>query len=581
MIQASTSNGFFSESLNLYSSMFKSNKHGDNFTFPFIAKSCARLNSIADGKKIHAHTILLGFQYDPYVQTSLLDMYAKCSCLVDARRLFDEMPDRTLVSWNSMISAYTQELQVVKSFELFNEMRKVGIGPNSSTLVSLVSGCSGSPLALRYGLSVRCHGIKAGLDSELRLLNSVMGMYVRLGMVDAASSLFDSMEQRSMVTWTTIMSGYLRNGDCLKVFDLFNRMQREQVELDSVVFVSLVSSCALLGSLRLACSVHALLVKSAFDCAAMVAASLVNLYAKCGDLLLARKVFASTDDKNVSLWTSMISAYVQCGKSIEALDLSRRLLNLPVKPNEVTIVTILSACAEFGSITLGERVEEYAKENGLESDLRVQTSLIHMYSKCGCIERAKEIFDRVPAKDLAAWSAMINGYACHGRGEEALALFKDMEKDESVKPDSIVFAALLSACSHAGLVAEGLKCFESMKNDYGVEPNVEHYSCVVDLLSRAGHFDSAQSVIGHLPVDARRWVLNPLLSASRAHDNARVCEFASEIVKSEAETAGNYVLMANMHASLGNWKEVTRYRRLMDMRGLNKEAGWSRIDSRA
>ena len=559
--------------------MLKSNTHGDNFTFPFVAKACAKLNSVLDGRKIHAHAMILGFQADPYVQTSLVHMYSKCSHLEDARRLFDEMPERTLVSWNSMISAYTQHFNIMKSFELFNEMQKIGINPNSNTLVSLVSGCSTSALALRYGLLIHCYGIKVGFHSELRLLNSIMGMYVRFCMVDAASSLFDLMEERSMVTWTTIMGGYLRNGDCLKVFDLFYRMRRDKVELDSIVFINLISSCALLGSLRLAFCVHALLVKSAFDCEAKVAASLVNLYAKCGDLFFARKVFDSASEKDVSLWTSLIGGYVQGGNSKEAWDIFQRLLSSPVKPNEVTIVTILSACTEFGSLTVGERVEEYAKDNGLLSDLRVQTSLIHMYCKCGCIEQAKKIFDGVRAKDLAMWSAMMNGYACHGRGKEALALFKDMETEEDIKPDAIVFTGVLSACSHAGLVEEGLKFFETMQRDYRIEPSVEHYSCVVDLLGRAGHFDLALNLVRNLPVEARKQAWIPLLSAGRSHQNVQFGELVSDdVFKLNGEETGNYVLMANMHSCLGNWKEAARYRRSMEKKGLIKETGWSRID---
>ncbi|ONK60703.1 uncharacterized protein A4U43_C08F21680 [Asparagus officinalis] len=577
MIQASTSNGFFSESLNLYSSMLKTNTHGDNFTFPFVAKACARLNSISDGKKIHAHTILLGFHSDPYVQTSLLDMYSKCSNLESASRVFDEMPARTLVSWNSMISAYTRKCQVKRSFEVFNEMRRVGIEPDSSTLVSLVSGCPGSELALQYGLVMQCYGIKVGFDSGLCFVNSVMGMYVRYGMVDAACSLFKLMEERSKVTWTTIMSGYLRNGDCSKVFDLFSEMRRDHIELDSLVFINLISSCALLANIQIASSVHALLVKHALDHEPMVAATVVNLYSKCGDLLLARKVFDSINEKDVSLWTSMIGGCVLNGNSTEAMDIFELFLRSPIKPNAVTIVTILSACIGFGSLTLGESVREYAKENGLESDLRVQTSLIDMYCKCGCIEKAKEIFNRVQVKDLALWSAMINGYAHHGEGKEALALFKELEKEETIKPDAIVFTSVLSGCSHGGLVEEGLECFERMQRDYRIEPRVEHYSCVIDLLGRAGHFDLALNLIRPLPVEAQRHVWGPLLNGSRPHHNGELCA----IFESEQETSGNYVLMANIQASLGNWKEVTKYRRLMDKKGLIKKTGWSRIDSGA
>ncbi|KAJ6826022.1 pentatricopeptide repeat-containing protein-like, chloroplastic [Iris pallida] len=496
MIQTSIANGFFSESLDLYSSMLSYGTNGDNFTFPSVAKACAKLRSIRDGIKVHAHTVLLGFQSHVFVQTSLVDMYSKCSHLEDSRQVFDEMPMRTLVSWNSIISAYSHHLRTLESFGLFGEMRSLGTKPSSSTLVGLVSSCTDSGRCS----SVHCYGIKVGFDSDLRFSNSVMNMYVTLGMLGDATSLFDSMERRSNVSWSILIDGYAGVGDGVKVFALFNRMRRDRVELDSVAFVGLVSQCAQFEGLSATYSVHGLLIKNGFVRDSNLAALTVTVYARHNDLVSARKVFDSVEEKDVSLWTSMIGGYVRHGRSLEALDLFQELLRTTVKPNEVTVITILSACADFGLLSMGEKVEEYVTAVGFGSDLRVCTSLIHMYCKCGCIERAKEIFDGVSSKDLAAWSAMIKGYACHGRGREALALFEEMKKEGLlIKPDAIMFTEILSACSHSGLVEEGLRCFESMERDFGVEPNVKHYSCVVDLLARAGHFDCAAKLVERLP----------------------------------------------------------------------------------
>ncbi|KAM0936911.1 putative tetratricopeptide-like helical domain superfamily [Dioscorea sansibarensis] len=581
MIRTSTRNGLFSESLHLYSSMISSSVHGDSFTFPFIAKACGKLGSILDGMKIHAHTILLGFQSNAFVQTSLLDMYSKCSCFADSKKLFDEMPQRNLVSWNSMIHAYSVLSDMPKALELFNEMRSVGTKPSASTLVSIVS----TQASKQCTSSVHSFGIKVGFGSDLRFLNAVMSAYVRLGLIENARILFDSIEERSTVTWTVMMGGYVKAGDFNRVFNLFKTMLREGIELDSVAFLGVISACVLLGKLFAVCMVHSLLIKKCgFDTGqTIIAASLVNAYAKSNDTTSARRVFDLVPKKDVSLWTSMISGYVHVGCTGEALALSENLLATSVKPNKATISTILSACTDFGSLSIGEKVEEYAKANNLILDLQVCTSLIQMYCKCGSIERAKGIFERVPCKDLTLWSTMINGYACHGMGQEALSLFNEMQRENSsnIKPDAIVFTSVLLACDHCGMVDEGLKFFNSMRRDYGIEPCVEHYCCIVNLLGKNGDVDAAIEVVHEVPLEAQNQVWHCLLSVFRDHHENRLAEVVSiRVLDSKCKfSSEDCVLMANVCASLGKWKEASELRRLVDRRGLYKEPGWSRIES--
>ncbi|XP_072960786.1 pentatricopeptide repeat-containing protein DOT4, chloroplastic-like [Typha angustifolia] len=578
MIQSSTRNGLFSESLHLYSSMLRSGVHGDDFTFPFVAKACAKLGSVWDGRKLHAHAILLGFQGNTFVQTSLLDMYSKCSSFSESWQMFVEMPHRGLVSWNCMISAYSKDAQADKSMGLFNEMRGSGVQPSCSTYISLISGCMGSVSALRHGLSVYSCGIKVGVDSYLQFRNSVLSMFVRYGLIVDACLLFDGMEGKSIVTWTAMACGYLRIGDYMKVFDLFNCMRRGGNRLDSIALVNVILAGVQSGSLWTARGLHAFVIQSGFGHEGDIATSLVNLYAKCGDIISARKVFDSVSEKNVFLWTSLISGYVNSGHSREALELFQNLLNSTVRPNEATISVILSACADIGSVAIGEKVEEYIVANRLESDLRVQTGLIRMYCKCGSLQRARKIFDGIPAKDLTVWSTMISGYACHGEGKEALSFFQEMQK-EAIKPDAIVLTNILSACSHSGLVDEGLKWFRRMQTDYGIDPTIEHYMCIVDLLSKAGQINIASKFICQMPIKLQNQVWAPLLNACTAHHNSQLGELISkQLLKQEILEAEQYVLMSNVYTCIGKWEEATAFRSSLNKRRLIKEPGWSRIE---
>ncbi|XWS13187.1 hypothetical protein CRYUN_Cryun36dG0016100 [Craigia yunnanensis] len=577
-IRNSTINGHFADTLKIYSSMLRNTRiHGNSHTFPLLFKSCAALTSLYDGTKLHAHVLQLGFQQDIFVQTSLLDMYSKCSDLASARNVFDEMLTRNVISWNTMISAYCRGFRVKEAVNLLKEMWVLGLELSASTFIGVVAACTN----IQLGLSLHCFVFKLRLlQCEIPLANSVMNMYVKFGLIDGARSVFDTLDERSIISWTTIIDGYINAGNVGEAFNLFNRMrQLVGVSQDMVLLVKIISGCVQAGNLLLASSVHSLVLKSGYDGEDLMDNLVLNMYAKCGDIVSARRVFEMVDEKCIFLWTSMIAAYAQYGYPAEALDLFKRLLRTGLKPNEATVASILSACADLGSLSVGKEIEHYVKLNGLASNRQVQTSLIHMFCKCGSIEKAEEVFARVLDRDLAVWSSMINGYAIHGMGNEALTLFHQMQITDFFSLDHVVFTSILLACSHSGFVEDGLKYFKSMKKDYGIEPGIEHYTCLVDLLGRAGHFDLALKTIQEMPVQVQAQVWAPLLSACRKYRNIELGEYvARKLLDLNPGNTSNYVLMANIYTSGGKWKEASVTRSMMRSRGLVKEPGWSQVE---
>ncbi|KAI7985051.1 Pentatricopeptide repeat-containing protein [Camellia lanceoleosa] len=604
-LRKSNEDGFFTETLQIYSSMLRHSSNayfGNNFTFPLVLKACSNLRSIRDGTILHSLTFLIGggLHSDVFVQTSLIDMYSKCSDLPSSRRVFDEMPQRNLVSWNSIISAYSLHLHINHSFSLFKNMLFLGLEPTSATFLTILS--SGLGLGLGQGLSLHCYIIKLGLlHSDLPISNSVMSMYVRFGQLDDAQRIFYSsfQSERSIVSWTTLLGRCATAGYVAPAFHIFNQMRRQSVKPDCIALVNIISGCAQAGDLQLASSVHSLVLKSGCGCDIVhddhnhpIDNLLVSMYAKCSDLVSARNVFDRVREKSVFLWTSMISGYTHFGNPEEAVNLFKELLRTNTRPNEITIATVLSACADLGSPSMGVEIEEYILQHQqhsggcLASNLHVLASLIHMYCKCGNVEKAKQVFERVSKKDLAAWSSMINGYAIHGMGEEALSLFHKMRSEEGIEPDAVVYTSILMACSHSGLVEDGLEYFKSMKRNLKVEPSIEHYSCIVDLLGRAGYLDLALKSIQEMPVQVQDQVWAPLLSACRKHHNIEIGEFAAKKLLDLNHGSGsnsNYVAIANFYTSVGKWKEAAIVRRLIDKDDQGegrsvKEPGWSQIE---
>ncbi|KAG8058899.1 hypothetical protein GUJ93_ZPchr0002g23246 [Zizania palustris] len=575
LIQHTAASGSYSRCLRHYASLLAAGLRGGASTFPSLAKSCAALRLPRVGRAIHAHALLAGAASGVFVRTSLLDMYAKCARLPDARLLFDEMPRPTLVSWNCMVAAYGRIHEVEESVAVFNAMQRAGVRPSEGTLVGVLSGCVDSVSAGNIGLCVYGYSVKSGLDADLPVLNSVLTMLVRGSHLDVARSLFDTISNKSVVTWTALASGYLHIGDYMEVFDLFNLMRAVGQTVDSAVLVNLISAAVLFGNLLVAKGVHALVIKLGCESEEDIAASLINLYAKSEDLESAREIFDAVHMVNVVVWTSMISGYVEGGHLNEALMVFDNMRCAKIEPNEATVSSLLSACAKLGSAELGKKVERDAISIGLQSDPRVATGLINMHCKFGNIKLARKIFDGVRNRDLAVWSAMINGYACNGEGSEALVLFKEM-KDKGVQPDAIVFTHVLTACNYSGLVNEGLECFRSMTVEYGVEPSVEHHMCMVDLLCKAGHFRSALKFIKQTPSQVQTKILAPIFSSYSTNCVDPSIELISEdILNLDPENSGHYVLMSNMLSSLGKWKKATSYRRQLRKQGLIKEPGWS------
>ncbi|XP_058779346.1 pentatricopeptide repeat-containing protein DOT4, chloroplastic-like [Vicia villosa] len=582
MIRDSTNDGFFTETLKLYSFMHHSGVHGNTFTYPLLLKSCANLLSIPHGTMLHGHVLRLGFQADTFVQTALVDMYSKCSVIESARKVFDEMPQRSVVSWNAVISAYCHESLMNKALSLLKEMLVVGFEPSSSTFVSILSGYSSDLHSLEFlwqSMLIHCFVVKLGLVCyEVSLDNSLMGMYAQFGQMDEARKVFEFSDEKSIVSWTTIMGGYVKVGCTAEAFKLFNQIQYQNIDIDFVVFLNLISGCIQSRELLLASSVHSLVLKCGCDEEDSIENLLITMYANCGNLTSARRIFDAIIGKSVVSWTSMIAGYAHSGHLEEALGLFRRMVRTEVKPNGATLATILSACADLGSLSIGQEIEQYVFENGFELDQQVQTSLIHMYSKCGSINKSREVFERVKNKDLTLWTSMINSYALHGMGNEAISLFGQMTTSEGIKPDAIVYTSLLFACSHSGLIEDGLKYFKSMQTDFGITPTVEHYTCLVDLLSRVGQLDLALDAVEAMPQEVQAKALGPLLSACRIHGNVELGELAAaKLLDVSPRSSASYVLMANLYNSVGKWNEANTMRNSIGDKGLVKECGWSQV----
>lgn len=283
-------------------------------------------------------------------------------------------------------------------------------------------------------------------------------------------------------------------------------------------------------------------------------------------------------EREIVTWNAMITGYFQNGFSEEALSMFRAMQVLGFVPNDVTMVTVLSACAHAGALELGKWVHAYIERNGLAGEISVKTALVNMYSKSGCVKRALEVFEEIPDRNLVCWTAMINGLAVNGCGREAVEYFNRMVRS-NVRPDAISLISLLSACSHGGLLEEGRQFFANLRRLYGVTPQMEHYGCMVDLLGRSGHLDEAYELITNMPFAPNVVMWRTLLGACKVHKNVELGELVlKKIIELEPRHHGDYVLVSNIYAAVGRWEDVANIRRTMKKKGIIKVPGCSMIE---
>ncbi|KAK9159808.1 hypothetical protein Syun_006149 [Stephania yunnanensis] len=431
--------------------------------------------------------------------------------------------------------------------------------------------------------------------------NAMISGYWRRGRGGEACELFDEMpeRERNVVSWTAMVTGFARSGDVERARVCLMRCRR------GVLCRGM--RCCRAGDPRLAKSLVESLDSRRVNCNCFVKTALIDMYAKCGELSTARRIFdemgthanvvswnamisayARVGDlasarclfdkmprKNVVSWNSMIAGYAQNGHSSLAIDLFKEMtVTKNFKPDEVTMVSVISACGHLGAYELGKWVMDVVAKNRINLSISGYNSLISMYSRCGSMEDAERIFHDISGvRDVVSYNSLITGFAAHGYGTRAIELMSNM-KEEGLEPDRITFIGVLTACSHAGLLEEGQHVFRSIKS-----PTVDHYACMVDLLGRGGKLEEAKRLIDGMPMKAHAGVYGALLNASHIHKRLELGEFAAyKLFDLESENSGNYVLLSNIYAFAKRWKEVDRIRELMGTRGVKKTTGCSWVE---
>jgi pentatricopeptide repeat protein len=550
----------------------------DSVTFVGVLNACASVGSLDEGRHAHNQIIQSGYDVDILVANGLVEMYAKCGSMEEAQRIFNNMTTHDVVAWNAMILGHVKCGQGQKALEFWQQMQHEGVQPAPVTYMGVLNACA-SVASVKEGRHVHKLIMQSRYQADVSISNSLIDMYVKCGSIADAQQVFNSMATHDVVSWNAMMWGHVKCGQGQKVLELWQQMHQEEVQPDRITFLRVLNTCATVAALEEGRAIHKQIVQTNYEADVYVGSSLVNMYAKCGSIEDAQRVFNNMASHDVVSWTAMIVAHVNCGQAWKALELSQQMQNQGVQPDHVTFVGMLNACADVLALEEGRRIHESIIQCGCESDAFVGSSLIDMYTKCGSIEDAQRVFNRMVTPDVITWTAMLRGHAMHGHGREAIQHFEQMGQD-GVEIDDVTFIALLSACNHAGLVDEGLHCFESMGSVYSIPATVKHYACMVDLLGRAGHLQEAQDLIKSGPgsaEDAAVW--RSLLGACRIHGDVEMGEnIAIRVIELDPGNDAAYVLLSNIYAAAGKWDLRAKVQQLRLDRGVEKQVGSTSIE---
>ncbi|EOA23046.1 hypothetical protein CARUB_v10003816mg [Capsella rubella] len=467
--------------------------------------------SMSEVYKTHALLIQLGLsEEEPFVsQTLSFSALSSSGDLNYAYRFLSKLSNPPNYGWNLVIRGFSNSRNPEKSISVYIQMLRSGYSPDHMTYPFLLK--SSSRLSNRkIGGSLHCSVAKTGFQWDLFICNTLFHMYGLLRDRASARKLFDEMPVKNLVTWNAIL----------------------------------------------------------------------NVYAKCGDVVSARQVFDEMTMRDVVSWSSMVDGYVKTGDYNEALEIFDQMMRIGSSmANEVTMVSVLCACAHLGALNRGKTVHRYILEEHLPLTVILQTSLIDMYAKCGSIGDAWGVFCRACVKETDAlmWNAMIGGLASHGFVRESFQLFHKMQESK-INPDEITYLCLLAACSHGGLVKEAWYFFNSLKKSR-LEPQSEHYACMVDVLSRAGLVKDAHDFISEMPIKPTGAMLGALVNGCINHGNFELAEIvAKKSIELQPHNDGRYVGLANVYAINKRFGAARSMREAMEKKGVKKIAGHSIVE---
>ncbi|KAL5716247.1 hypothetical protein ACHQM5_017966 [Ranunculus cassubicifolius] len=468
MISALVRNGYDKKGLELYGRMNREGFVSTHFTFASVLSACGNIGSVEHGVCCHGMVIKVGLDGNKFVENAVVGMYGKCGCMREAVRAFDQILNPNEVSFTAIMGGLAQSDCFDEALRMFTKMHRNGIKMDPVAFSSVLGVCARGEAgessicdethrcpSNRYGLQVHGLAMKFGVEEDVHVGNSLIDMYAKHGNMDVAEIVFANLPEASNVSWNTLIAGYGQEGRSDKALELMQRMKRHGFEPDEVTYVSMLGACV-----------------------------------KSGDVETGHEMFDRIVHPSVSAWNSILSGYSQKRQHEEAIEFFRQMQFQNVRPDRTTLASILTTCSGIGLQKIGKQVHAASLKESLYVDMFVSSALVDMYSKCGNLDTARCIFDRMPERDIVCWNSMITGLVFHSLSMEALTLFKTM-REWNMSPSQSTYASILSSCSTMASLSTGMQMHAQLVKD-GFIDHVFVGTALIDMYSKCGNVDAAR-----------------------------------------------------------------------------------------
>ncbi|MCO5607510.1 hypothetical protein L7F22_061706 [Adiantum nelumboides] len=571
MITVYVENNQAEKGLLLFRQMQKEGMSPNDQTFVGAIQACGILAEMEDvsnkdgeatkamslelGKALHVEAWRGGFSSDAYIVTTLVSMYGKCGTLLEAEATFSTLAKHNVASWTAMISAYVENGHGEKALLVYRQMQEEGVSPNEHTLVCALQACDtlkssdgvvgeankSRPWEIGQALHADAH--TRSFASREVLGNALVSMYGKYGVIKEAEHVFIGLSQRSVISWTAMLSAYVDQGKPERALQTYKQMHEAGAYPNQQTLVMAIQACdtfaendeASTGThreqssvsicLKICQSLHVDAERIGLASDVFVGSALLSIYAKCGAFSQAKEVFCTLPRQDTGSWNAMLSAFVEHDRGEMALHLYRHMLEEKVTLDSITFMNVLQACNKICILNLCREVHFIIVSTSNDSNVLLTSSLIHTYGSCSSMQDGETTLVEMPQPDAVSWNACVASYAEAGDCEASSHILEAMLL-ACMRPDGITFASLLSASNHGGLVAEGREYFECMHEDYGLNPDFKHFAGVIDLLGRAGDFKRLENVLWGLPKPPDLAIWLSLLGSCYKHNNMDLGNFA-------------------------------------------------------
>lgn len=487
-------------------------------TFVSLIRLCEFRRALDEGCFIYEYVLNLMTQLSLRLGNALLSMFVRLGSLGDAWYVFGKMEERDVFSWNVLIGGYAKKGYFDEALDLYHKMLWIGFRPDVYTFPCVLRTCGGME-DIRRGREIHVHVVRFGFESDVDVVNALITMYVKCGDLGSARMLFDGMPKRDRISWNAMIAGYFENGEFLEGLRSFLLMQELCIDPDLMTMTSVISACEVLGDVRLGKALHGYVARTEFSTDVSVDNTLIQMYSSVGNWEEAEKVFNRIESKDVVSWTSMISGYERNGLPEMAVKTYEMMEGDKIMPDEITIASVLSACASLNLFELGTRLHELAKNTGLISYVIVANTLIDFYSKCKCIDKALNIFYQIPHKNVISWTSIIVGLRINNRSFEALIFFRKMKL--SLQPNDVTLISVLGTCGRIGALMCGKEIHAYvLRNGMGFDgflPNA-----LLDMYVRCGRMAPAWNQFNKQKQDVASW--NILLTGCAQRGQGELAE---------------------------------------------------------